>query len=75
LHHGAEWEWISVGDLLRARPQEMERYVRKGELAPDKLVMSLVTDVIKKSRKRKFVIDAFPRTTTQADLFREKVVN
>jgi adenylate kinase family enzyme len=72
LHHSKLYDWVSVGQLLRSRP-DMDKVIRKGELAPDKVVLELVTEFMRKSRKRRFVIDGFPRTTTQADLFREKV--
>jgi len=65
---------ISVGRLLRkiSKNKKWEyldkRYLSKGKLVPDKVVMKVVKDHL----KRKYILDGFPRDLNEAKLF-EKV--
>ena len=66
---------ISTGDILRANiaqgtplGKEAKGYMDKGELVPDKVVLGLVEDRLKKPDCQKgFILDGFPRNTAQAE--------
>ncbi len=66
---------ISTGDLLRAGVAaklplglEAKRYMDRGELVPDNVVIGLVDNKIGSPECRKgFILDGFPRTVPQAD--------
>jgi len=70
---------ISTGDLLRANIQaktdlgkEASRYMDKGELAPDRLVVAMVKERIAEAdAKDGFILDGFPRTEPQAKALKE----
>lgn len=64
---------ISTGDLLRQAIKDStdlgklaQGFISKGDLVPDDLVISLVSDVIKKNAGKNFIFDGFPRTVSQA---------
>jgi adenylate kinase len=65
---------ISSGDLLREAVKKRteigkkaEEYMNKGELVPDKLVIQLIKERLKKEdSKNGFLLDGFPRTIVQA---------
>lgn len=67
---------VSTGDLLRSavRAQttlgvEAQRYMNRGDLVPDDLVVKLVEDRVSADNgKDGFLLDGFPRNTTQADV-------
>ncbi|MDR2492959.1 MAG: adenylate kinase [Coriobacteriales bacterium] len=65
---------ISTGDILRAAVKaqtplgiEAQSFMDKGELVPDSVVIGLVRERLQeKDTARGFILDGFPRTTTQA---------
>ena len=67
---------ISTGDLLRKAVREgtpvgkiAEKYMKEGTLVPDDVIISLVGEALKGAEK--FVLDGFPRNTTQAEKLEE----
>ncbi|HYM20865.1 MAG TPA: adenylate kinase [Candidatus Kapabacteria bacterium] len=69
LHH------ISTGDILRAAVKdqaplglEAKKYMDKGELVPDSVIIGLVREVLAADQKngKGFLLDGFPRTVPQA---------
>ena len=74
---------ISTGDILRAAVKaqtplglEAKSYMDKGELVPDSVVVGLVKERLQeKDTERGFILDGFPRTTTQAVALASELVN
>lgn len=68
---------ISTGAVIRSQinaqtelGKSMEAYISRGELAPDQLVIDIVTDYIDNLRDANGnIFDGFPRTTPQAEAF------
>ncbi len=68
---------ISTGDILRNAIAEQtdlgkqaQKYVEKGELVPDSLIIDLIRSVLEKNFNAKgFIFDGFPRTIPQAQAF------
>lgn len=68
LHH------LSTGDLLRSEiadgtelGKEATRYMEKGDLVPDELVIAMIKNKLENSKDVKgFIFDGFPRTVDQA---------
>ena len=68
---------ISTGAVIRGEinaqtelGKSMEAYISRGELAPDQLVIDIVTDYIDRHRDANGnIFDGFPRTTAQAEAF------
>ncbi len=66
---------LSTGDILRAElaahtalGQEAKKYMDKGALVPDKVVIGMIGSKIDKSHDSNgFIFDGFPRTTAQAE--------
>jgi adenylate kinase len=67
---------LATGDVFRAAINEgtelgleVQRYMDKGELVPDEIVIGVVREVLMNSDavKRGFVLDGFPRTVPQAE--------
>ncbi len=66
---------LSTGDILRAElaaqtvlGQEAKKYMDKGELVPDKVVIDMIGLKIDKHQDANgFIFDGFPRTTAQAE--------
>jgi adenylate kinase len=66
---------LSTGDILRAElaaqtplGQEAKKYMDKGELVPDEVVIGMIDLKIDKSHQSNgFIFDGFPRTTAQAE--------
>jgi adenylate kinase len=67
---------LATGDLFRAAinegsalGREVQRFMDKGELVPDEIVIGVVEEVLTKSEavRRGFVLDGFPRTVLQAE--------
>jgi adenylate kinase len=56
--------YVSTGELLRAAGGEARRYMDRGELVPDELVVGLVGEAI---GHEGYVLDGFPRTVAQAE--------
>src|SRR5688572_23182351 len=69
---------ISTGDMLRAAiksgtplGREAKKFMDRGELVPDEIVIELVKRRVEESDCRKgFIFDGFPRTIPQADALR-----
>lgn len=67
---------ISTGDILRQAVadgtplgKEAKSYMDKGELVPDKVVLGLVEERIRKDDcKKGYILDGFPRNTAQAEV-------
>jgi len=67
---------VSTGDMLRAAVKkgtplgvEAEGYMKRGELVPDNLIVSLVEERLKQGKSDDaYMFDGFPRTEEQADL-------
>ena len=70
---------ISTGHVIRqhiaAKSElglQMQACIERGELAPDQLVIEMITDYVANNNEGKGVIyDGFPRTTAQAEAFDE----
>lgn len=66
---------ISTGDILRQNVadgtplgKEAKSYMDKGELVPDRVVLGLVEDRLKKDDcKKGYILDGFPRNVAQAE--------
>jgi adenylate kinase len=57
---------IATGDLVRAHPEETERYTRAGQLVPDDVVLKLLEQALREA-PRGVLLDGFPRNVEQAD--------
>jgi adenylate kinase len=65
---------LSTGDILRSElkgqtelGKEAKKYMDKGELVPDQVVISMIEGKIDSNSKANgFIFDGFPRTTAQA---------
>ena len=65
---------LSTGDILRAElkaqtdlGQEAKKFMDKGELVPDSVVIGMIESKVDKNLDAKgFIFDGFPRTTAQA---------
>lgn len=65
---------VSTGDIFRAAVkrrtalgQEAKRYMDRGQLVPDEIVIGIIEERLQESdATRGFVLDGFPRTVTQA---------
>lgn len=72
---------VSTGDLLRSavRAQtalgvEAQQYMNRGDLVPDDLVVKLLEDRVSADNgKDGFLLDGFPRNTTQADVLERRL--
>jgi adenylate kinase len=70
---------VSTGDMLRAAIKaasplgvEAKRYMDKGELVPDRVVIELVKQRVREPDcARGYIVDGFPRTIPQAEALRE----
>jgi adenylate kinase len=65
---------LSSGDILRqeraagsALGRKAQKYMDSGELVPDEVIVEMMAGAIKKTSKRGFVLDGFPRTVIQAE--------
>lgn len=63
---------LSTGDLFRSAIQnktdlgmQAEKFMEKGQLVPDHVVISMVQEVLSSGVKN-FILDGFPRTVAQA---------
>lgn len=73
---------ISTGDILRQNVaegtplgKEAKSYMDKGELVPDRIILGLVGDRLKKDDcKRGYILDGFPRNIPQAEAL-DKMLN
>lgn len=72
---------ISTGDMLRSEIRnatplgaEAKAYIDRGELVPDSVIIGMVEQRIAAADcKNGFLLDGFPRTTSQADALAELV--
>ena len=68
---------ISTGDILRKNLEDKtelglrtEAFMNKGELVPDAIIVDMVKERLGKDDAAKgFIMDGFPRTIPQADMF------
>jgi adenylate kinase len=66
---------LSTGDLLRREIAgsttlgiEAKRFMDKGELVPDSVVIGIIKNILHANKEAKgFIFDGFPRTVTQAE--------
>jgi adenylate kinase len=66
---------LSTGDLLRSQiaaetelGNEAKRYMDKGELVPDSVVIGMIGSKLEENKAAKgFIFDGFPRTVAQAE--------
>ncbi len=66
---------LSTGDILRAElanettlGKEAKKFMEKGELVPDEVVIKMIGSKLDKNLNAKgFIFDGFPRTTAQAE--------
>jgi adenylate kinase len=72
--------YLGTGDLLREhreRGTELGReaagYMERGELVPDQLVVAMILDKVEAEGEDGFLLDGFPRNTTQADALGEEL--
>jgi adenylate kinase len=74
---------LSTGDMLRAAVKaqtpvgrKAEAIMARGELAPDDVVVAIVSDRIDQpDARRGFVLDGFPRTAPQAEALRRMLAD
>jgi|SRR6056297_121024 len=72
---------ISTGDIFRKEMDEetplglrAKKYVEKGDLVPDELVVDLVMKFLDQHNDEKgFIFDGFPRTIRQAEILRSEL--
>jgi adenylate kinase len=69
---------ISTGDLLRNAEGELRKqideYILKGQLVPDKLMIEILKERISKPDcKKGFILDCFPRNLNQADELEKQI--
>lgn len=67
---------ISTGEVIRSEikrgtelGKSMEGYISRGELAPDSIVVEMVSDYMRTHSDKGCIFDGFPRTTAQAEIF------
>lgn len=71
------FQHISTGEVIReqirkgtALGKEVQDYISRGELAPDALVISIISDYVAQQREcTGNIFDGFPRTVAQAEAF------
>jgi adenylate kinase len=75
---------IATGDMFRAAAREgtesgieAQKYMDKGELVPDEIVVAVVEDILTHDDviARGFVLDGFPRTVFQAEQLERVLVH
>lgn len=81
---GTQSEWliknfglthISTGDLLRSEIEagsemgiEAKKYIDQGQLLPDKVMIGMIEELLRKNTNTKgYIFDGFPRTVAQAE--------
>ena len=73
---------ISTGDILRASVEEdtesgrqAKKFIDKGELVPDEVVISLIKErIAEPDCEAGYILDGFPRTIVQAEKLAENLV-
>ena len=78
LVQGMGFHHISTGDIFReniksetALGKEAQSYMNKGKLVPDSLTNKMVKDALSKLDGKNFILDGFPRNTSQAEALDE----
>lgn len=79
IRNSVNFQHISTGDVLRNAVKsgselgtEAKRYMERGELVPDDLIVSIVRDLLASGpADARYMFDGFPRTTAQAEKFDE----
>jgi adenylate kinase len=79
IRNSINYQHISTGDVLRnavktgkEHGEEARRYMERGELVPDDLIVSIVSDLMASGPDdARYMFDGFPRTTAQAEKFDE----
>ena len=72
--------YIDAGGILRknenikTKKGSPKKYIKKGILVPDHIVIEFVLPFIKKNAKKDFVLDGFPRSMKQVKIL-EKITN
>ena len=83
LKNDLKIEHISTGDILREEMKngtslgrQVKSYIEKGDLVPDEVVTKIIEQKLTGSslRSKGFMLDGFPRTTTQAEDL-DKILN
>ncbi len=79
IRNSVNYQHISTGDVLRnavktgkEHGEEARRYMERGELVPDDVIVSIVSDLMSSGPgDARYMFDGFPRTTAQAEKFDE----
>lgn len=79
IRNSVNYQHVSTGDVLRNAVKtgtplgvEAKRFMERGELVPDDLIVSIVRELLKSGpRDARYMFDGFPRTTAQAEKFDE----
>jgi adenylate kinase len=77
IRDAVNFRHVSTGDMLRSAVKaetrlglEAKRYMERGELVPDELIVKIVNDLIESGAPdARYMFDGFPRTTAQAVQF------
>jgi adenylate kinase len=72
---------LGTGDILRGAAKELTElgkmadiFMKKGELVPDQLISDIINERVGKDDcKNGFILDGFPRTLKQAELFGDRM--
>lgn len=69
LVNSGEFQWLSVGELLRASvDQRVHDVVNSGSIINDEITIPLVeAEILRRGASPEILIDGFPRSKTQAD--------
>ncbi|HMO50883.1 MAG TPA: adenylate kinase [Kiritimatiellia bacterium] len=79
IRNAVHFSHVSTGDMLRSAIKaekplglEAKRFMERGELVPDDVILKLVNELIESgSTDARYMFDGFPRTTAQAEKFDE----
>jgi len=63
------WQWLSVGQLLRASSDEkIQKIMQKGKLVPNNLTFKVLSENLDGIKNyKKIILDGFPRSIEQTD--------
>ena len=65
-----DWEWMSVGQMLRDRQDpELEKIMKTGALVPDELVVKMMHEAMVEATEagKGVILDGYPRDEWQAE--------
>jgi adenylate kinase len=73
--------YYATGDILRAAVRdgtdlgaEAKEYMNRGDLVPDEVIVGLIAERVSRAEAGDgFILDGFPRTTTQAEALESKL--